>query len=162
MYVYNGWKYRYDTEWIEWQSMSSTPSKNDLWTRNDYAISSLCFHSRGAESSDLLVASADRNSIKAGEKYRLQQCRIPVQSFRFWYCWCNETCSLLLMRSLFLVFFVRFGRQPLVEWLHQLSRQVQLGSTWHSQIFQTISTELTVLSADPFLISIAIIKAAWC
>lgn len=31
---------------------------------NDYAISSLCFHSRGAESSDLLVASADRNSIK--------------------------------------------------------------------------------------------------
>jgi len=64
------------------------------------------------------------------------------------------------MRSLFLVFFVRFGRQPLVEWLHQLSRQVQLGSTFHSQILQTISTELTVLSADPFLISIAIIKAA--
>ena len=32
--------------------------------RNDYAISSLCFHSRGPESSDLLVASADKSSIK--------------------------------------------------------------------------------------------------
>ncbi|CAJ1413375.1 unnamed protein product [Effrenium voratum] len=31
---------------------------------NDYAISSLCFHSRGPESSDLLVASADKKSIK--------------------------------------------------------------------------------------------------
>eukprot|EP00931_Biecheleriopsis_adriatica_P041216 TRINITY_DN23588_c0_g1_i1.p1 TRINITY_DN23588_c0_g1~~TRINITY_DN23588_c0_g1_i1.p1 ORF type:complete len:540 (-),score=149.68 TRINITY_DN23588_c0_g1_i1:117-1736(-) len=31
---------------------------------NDYAITSLCFHSRGTESSDLLVASADKKSVK--------------------------------------------------------------------------------------------------
>ena len=38
--------------------------------RNDYEITSLCFHSRGAESSDLLVASADAKSIKAREGAR--------------------------------------------------------------------------------------------
>mmetsp|Transcript_66703 Transcript_66703/g.157069 ORF Transcript_66703/g.157069 Transcript_66703/m.157069 type:complete len:528 (-) Transcript_66703:110-1693(-) len=31
---------------------------------NDYAITSLCFHSCGSESSDLLIASADKKSIK--------------------------------------------------------------------------------------------------
>ena len=41
-----------------------------LCARNDYAISSLCFHSRGPESSDLLVASADKSSIKVPMRHR--------------------------------------------------------------------------------------------